>query len=337
VYVLDVNVPVCGVADWGCYTLGDLPQDCPHATAEPTHYFVVNSWPEHAWGTWDAEARSSSIEKCLAKDMTEDPDGSGYLFTSCCTSDGAGMSRDCGTTRNTNFETAMEQCESQGGRLCSADEAMSQATVSKGCSVDGPSSATGADLNRLWTMTPCTPPLGPWTLVFQYGTEAAAKNSGAVGTPSESETGAAKLSDADINALPSGGDGAYTYYKLTSDSQTAGVMDSLLLRAAGVYDDTTSAFGLQDGWGICLDSTASVAECTQWWTGSVNNRIDTISQHGNDCDRWFTGYNGIFCFGANGAGHSYDNHCWSHGNSCPLGAHAMRTNLKMYKCTNDEC
>jgi len=121
-----------------------------------THYYAVNSWPEHAWGAYDSEARVSSIEKCLLKEQTEDADGSGYLFTSCCTIEGVGMSRDCGSTKNTNWDTAVAQCASQGGRLCTADEAMSQVTVSQGCDVDGPSSATGADLNRLWTSTPCT-------------------------------------------------------------------------------------------------------------------------------------------------------------------------------------
>jgi len=133
-----------------------------------THYLAVTSWPHDHWGTWSSETRNSPIEVCLAKDQTEETDGSGYLFTSCCDSDGSGMSRDCDTTRNTNFETATAQCASQGGRLCSAEEAMSPntfqttyVTASQGCSVDGPSSATGSDLNRLWTSTPCTPEVVP--------------------------------------------------------------------------------------------------------------------------------------------------------------------------------
>merc|ERR1719281_1872313 len=31
-------------------------------------------------------------------------------------------------------------------------------TASQGCSVDGPQRATGSDLNRHWTSTPCSPP-----------------------------------------------------------------------------------------------------------------------------------------------------------------------------------
>jgi len=131
---------------------------------EPTHYLAVTSWPEWAWGAWDTEAMASSIEKCFALDQTEDGDGSGILFTSCCTLEGLGMGRDCETTRNTNFATAALQCEEQGGRLCTAQEALAidessgrRTTATQGCSVDGPRSATGSDLNRLWTSTPCIP------------------------------------------------------------------------------------------------------------------------------------------------------------------------------------
>jgi len=139
------------------------PVTAPPAVS-PTHYLTVTSWPHDHWGQWDSEARNSPIEVCRAKDQTEETDGSGYFFTSCCASDGSGMSRDCGTTRNTDFETASAQCESQGGRLCSAEEAISTTdyiTASQGCSVDGPSGATGSDLNRLWTSTPCNPEVVP--------------------------------------------------------------------------------------------------------------------------------------------------------------------------------
>jgi len=129
---------------------------------KPTHYLTVVSWPGHVWGLWDNDAKGA-IEKCSPRETTTDADGTGIRFTSCCTMQGVGMPRDCGTTRNTNFETAVEQCAAQGGRLCTADEASSpdgtgRNTVSwRGCSLDGPRSATGGDSNRLWTSTPCSP------------------------------------------------------------------------------------------------------------------------------------------------------------------------------------
>merc|ERR1711957_7106 len=129
----------------------------------PTHYLAVVSWPVWAWGEWDLDSKGP-IEKCVHRDQVADADGSGDFFTSCCTAEGAGMRRDCGTTRNTDFQTAADQCESQGGQLCTADEVVAvengrgrRTTVSQGCSVDGPRSASGADLNHLWTSTPCSP------------------------------------------------------------------------------------------------------------------------------------------------------------------------------------
>lgn len=124
-----------------------------------THYLTVVSWPAHAWNNWNNSARGGPIEKCMHKDATNDTDGSGFLFTSCCTIDGEGMSRDCraAATRNAHFADASAQCVSQGGRLCTAEEAMGGVTASTGCSVDGPRRRTGADMNRLWTSTPCEP------------------------------------------------------------------------------------------------------------------------------------------------------------------------------------
>jgi hypothetical protein len=130
----------------------------------PTHYLTVVSWPAHAWGQWN-DNEKGAIEKCSARESTTDEDGDGYLFTSCCTAEGGGMRRVCGSTRNTDFETAVEQCAAQGGRLCTSDEALSldennrgrMATAGQGCSVDGPRRANGGDMNRLWTSTPCSP------------------------------------------------------------------------------------------------------------------------------------------------------------------------------------
>lgn len=170
----------------------------------------------------------------------------------------------------------------------------------------------------------------PWTLVVQYGATAYPANTGSIGAVSESELGSAKLSDASINALPSS-DSSYNYYKLTSDSEDPAVRESIILRTAGEYDDIAADLGW-GGWSMCLDSTTSVEDCTSWSTQS-HSRLDTSQTHGNDCDRWFSGYNGVKCWAHPGTGASYDNRCFSHGNSCSLGAHAIRTNLKMYKYT----
>lgn len=184
----------------------------------------------------------------------------------------------------------------------------------------------------------------PWTLVVQYGTSAYPESTDAVGTLSETGSAFAKLSDADINALPTQSDGtSYTYWKLTSDSATGAGRDTLILRTTGSYDDADPSYGWGSDWAVCTDSTQSAHQCTTWSTSNPTNRVDTLpskmpdgvtSFHNNDCNRWFTGYNNILCYAANGVASSYDNHCWSLGNSCPeAGAHATRLNVKMYKCT----
>lgn len=128
-----------------------------------SHFTTVVSWPEWAWAPFDV-AEKGPLVKCTAKELTADPEGTGDFFTSCCTEDGVGMDRDCGTTRNTNFHTAEEQCAAQGGRLCTAEEVVAvdngtgrRNTATQGCQVDGPQAEGGANLNRLWTSTPCVP------------------------------------------------------------------------------------------------------------------------------------------------------------------------------------
>jgi len=136
----------------------------------PTHYKTIVSWPAWAWGEWDPQTKGP-IEKCVHKDQLVETDGDGIFFTSCCTDEGLGIRRDCSNTPRTgaNLESAATQCESQGGRLCTADEVVvvdevrgRRTTATQGCSVDGPRAATGADLNRHWTSTPCTPPMDLW-------------------------------------------------------------------------------------------------------------------------------------------------------------------------------
>lgn len=125
---------------------------------EPAHFWAVSSWDASAWGAWDDDEQQSSAAKCLPVGATEDPDGSGFMFTSCCTEEGVGMPRDCEVTSNTDWLEAAFHCESRGGRLCTADEALVGVAAGQGCSVDGPQTATGANLNRMWTNTPCAEP-----------------------------------------------------------------------------------------------------------------------------------------------------------------------------------
>jgi len=129
---------------------------------EPTHYLTVVSWPEWAWDPWNSDLKGP-IAKCSPKVLTSDPEGSGTFFTSCCTTEGVGMRRRCRDTDSTNFETAVGHCEDQGGRLCTAEEVVAQddrarrTTATQGCQVDGPQGASGPDLKRLWTSSPCSP------------------------------------------------------------------------------------------------------------------------------------------------------------------------------------
>jgi len=132
--------------------------EAEESVVAPTHFLAVVSWPAHAWDTYDETERGGSMTKCFPANTVEDVDGDGYLFTSCCHGDGSGMNRDCNAAaaRRTTHRDAVLQCESQFGRLCTVEEAIAGATVSQGCSVDGPRAATGNDMNRAWTSTPCT-------------------------------------------------------------------------------------------------------------------------------------------------------------------------------------
>jgi len=146
---------------------------------------TIVSWPAWAWGEWDPQTKGP-IEKCVHKDQLVETDGDGIFFTSCCTDEGLGIRRDCSNTPRTgaNLESAISQCESQGGRLCTADEVVAveevrgrRTTATQGCSVDGPRAATGADLNRHWTSTPCTPPYELCSVEVVTGSETHAETS----------------------------------------------------------------------------------------------------------------------------------------------------------------
>jgi len=132
-----------------------------HPIEEPSHYLTMVSWPAWAWGEWNTDTKGP-LAKCTFKGRSSDIDGTGELFTSCCTHEGLGIPRKCETTHNTVFQTAAAQCEDADGRLCTAEEVVAldergrRTTATQGCYVDGPETATHADLNRLWTSSPCT-------------------------------------------------------------------------------------------------------------------------------------------------------------------------------------
>jgi len=284
---------------------------CQCGTAQPPVVPPAAPQPVPVTAAPEPPAPFTDCESCrlLAEDNGLEIGGAGFAFA------GVYSTKGCYT-----YRTGTYQCHAYCGTGGSAAEAALPVVH-----------ASKARLDDGFTVPEqCAPePALPWTLIVQYGSEAYPKNSDAVGVVNELESIAAKRSDADINALPSGGDAAYDYYMLTSDSDTEGVSDSMLVRTTEVYDDLSSDFGW-GSYGMCLDSTSSVADCNEWTTHG-HSRIDSISEDGNDCDRWFSGYNGIMCFGHSGVAHSYDEHCFSHGNSCSLGSHAIRTNVKMYK------
>jgi hypothetical protein len=180
-------------------------------------------------------------------------------------------------------------------------------------------------------MLQCVPETQQWTMVLQYGASAYTPNAGAVGALRESQKQHAKLSDADINALPSGGDGAYDYYKLTSESAHANVADVLFMRVQGAYDDTSMTLGFSS-WEACTAASIEACTSTSWTVAQGGTHgIDTYYPSGtNNCDRWFTGYqNSILCYPEQSSG----GRCWATGNTCSVGSHAMRQDVKMYKLT----
>jgi len=185
----------------------------------------------------------------------------------------------------------------------------------------------------------CGGACSPWELVLQYGEEAYPMTANAVGELDEAVNGFAKLSDGAINAIPSGGDAGFDYYMLTSDPPDNGASDStiawdtMFLRTSNVggYNDMDNNMGIVSGgasWGVC--NAASLDECTSWST-QTHNRFDTSQVTGNNCNRWFTGYNGAKCYAYGSERHNMNNRCFSRGHGCTDGSHRLRANVKVYK------
>jgi hypothetical protein len=175
------------------------------------------------------------------------------------------------------------------------------------------------------------PVVNEWTLVSQYGSAAYQPNADAVGSTDANQKQHAKMSDAAINALPSGGDIQFDYYQLTSESTSGSGLDTLFMRVIGgsAYDDMSPTFGFSS-WEVCTAEELDM--CTSWTVAEGSSLgIDTYYPTGaNGCARWFTGYqNSIMCYSDQGSG----GRCWSTGNSCPYGSHALRQDVKLYKKT----
>jgi len=97
---------------------GDAQPICTKAT----HYKAVVSWPSAAWGVYPV-ASNGAQSVCLPKDATTN--GQGTLFVSCCSSAGAGLSRDCSQKQKTH-EEAVAFCMSSGNRLCTETEVLKE-------------------------------------------------------------------------------------------------------------------------------------------------------------------------------------------------------------------
>jgi len=118
-----------------------------------THYKAVVSWPAWAWGRYPA-ARHGPQSLCLSEDTTTN--GQGTLFVSCCNSAGKGLQRNCKEDfKQKSHEEAVAFCESSGNRLCTEDEVLNGATVTKGCLVDGPRRGSPTKMNLAWTSVAC--------------------------------------------------------------------------------------------------------------------------------------------------------------------------------------
>ena len=161
-----------------------------------------------------------------------------------------------------------------------------------------------------------------WRLVLQYGASAYSPTASASGVVSDDNTGFAKLSDAEINAIVDN-DPIFDYYMLTSDGPPN---ESLFfLRTMNEYVDTNNAMNLASGMLSWMCSESSIESCT-WVDRQIGSTTGiNLSYNGDDCNRWFT-FN-VECY--NGGSIQYGVRCWASGSTtCGF---ATRQNVKLYK------
>jgi hypothetical protein len=118
-------------------------------------YTAVATWPIAHWGSWPSSAGSQA--SCVAASATaftnpvdvsseSHNEGKNTMFIQCCSTSGAGSTRDCGSTEGKSWSEAKSFCEGKSERLCTASELL--LTWSKGCYVDGVDS-------RAWSSDSC--------------------------------------------------------------------------------------------------------------------------------------------------------------------------------------
>jgi len=200
--------------------------------------------------------------------------------------------------------------------------------------------SSGANMDSLIIHPP--PPVEPqptWALVLQYGDEPYTPTAEAVGALDEQVTQFAKLADDAINALPSGGDAGFDYFKFTSDliegcepnADGWDTTDHLILRTPNVggYHDEDRGLGMTtEDYSIC--SANAIDDCSSWSAVDPRSNFDTVSATSNTCSRWYSGHYGRLCNHAYGAWqHDMRRRCFNGGGG-PAG---WRTNVKIYKLT----
>jgi len=129
-----------------------------------------------------------------------------------------------------------------------------------------------------------------WRLILQYGSEPYTPVASAVGAVAEGNTGFAKLSDDDINALADFDD-VYNYFKFTSSEEQfsgSGALPTMAIRTKLDFQDTKRGMGLVPAsWCSGGDVTMGADMfCSGNW--AVLNVFDTKPQ--GNCERWFTDY-----------------------------------------------
>jgi len=160
------------------------------------------------------------------------------------------------------------------------------------------------------------------------------------GTPGN---GPAKLSDADINAIPADSQGYY-HYKITANEFTTGWLfktyhgqcqmpiytkckqNTLFVRTRKAYVDTDVAFGWVGAFDLCFDADKETCDRNSSWLRATGNSFDTFYlQGGNTCARWFADNGGVItCVSTVDSG----KRCFSTGQECD---HVARVGIVMYK------
>ncbi len=147
---------------------------------------------------------------------------------------------------------------------------------------------------------------GGWTKILQQGPAAYTASNGAAGTIATAATNsAAKLSDAQINAI--GGLGASKIYRMGGDATALNVY----LKTPAVFNDLGRSWGLTAG---SYEGCQGLNEAQCVYSTLSYPTLDTLSWGlaGNNCERYFTDYAGaVDCYPSNPS-----QRCVNAGSSC---------------------